>query len=301
MPLIQFEHEIEFTNKGAIPVSDVASSLLANETLLRNAGFLYGRLIDGLSVEAVNIHFRNATHSSPLKELFIGGLIVTYQEDLQKEIPLILQKVINKNIPEEYGATLTILFFVLALYGGEYLYKRYVGDKTPKNLSEGYNKTIVYAQNYFQISEDKIREEVEDFIKGTRKLSIGNAVKRIIIPVKREPEAIIRSGDLQINRAQINETPSLVDLEYEDDYEITESLIGVDIEIRAIDMDKNSQGWAGVIKGVYERRLKMVIFPSLDKAKLFGRETIKGDVMVRLRKQADGDYLPYEFHLLNLY
>lgn len=298
MPLLQFSHEIEFTNKSIIPVTDVANSLLANEVLLRNAGFLYGRLIDGLTVNSVNIHFRNATHCSPLKEVFIAGLIVAYQEDWRKEVPLILQQVTNDQIPAEYSATLTILFFILALYGGEYLYKRYMGDKTPKNLSEGYQKTVIYAQNYFQISGEKIREEVE---KGTRKLSIGNAVKKLILPVKRETDAIIRSGDLQINRAQINETPSLIDLEHEDDYEITESYLGVDIEIRAVDMDKNSQGWAGVIKGVYEKRLKMIIFPSLDKAKLFGRETIRGDVIVMLRKQADGDYLPYEFHLLNMH
>lgn len=301
MPIIKFNHELEFTNQGVISIADIANTLLANEVLLRNAGFLYGRLIEGLTVESVNIDFRDATHRSPLREIFVGGLIVTYQEDLQKEVPLILQKLSGGNVPEEYQATLTILFFLLTLYGGSYLYKRFVGDKTPENLTDGYNKTIIHAENCFQINGDVIRESVDDAMKGTRKLSVANAVKKIILPVKKEPDAIIRSGDLQINRAQINETPNLIDLEYEEDYEIKESHVNVDIEIRAVDMDKNSQGWAGVIRGVCDKRLKMIIFPSIDKGKLFGREVIKGDVIIMLRKQVDGDYLPYEFHLLNLH
>lgn len=298
---ITFKHGLTYTNSGIVPVADVAESLLGNETLIRQAGELIGSLIDGLYVDQVDVKFNKAIHNSPLRELFFGTLIFTYQEELSKEVPDLIRSLTGVDVPDKYDTLLTVVVLILSFYGADYLYRRFVSDKRPAAISDNRDKLLYVAGDYFNVTQDHIRETIEETTKGVKKLSLAKATKRLFVPAKREVDAYIETdGGIIIPRTLINEVPSDIDIENEEDTTISEAYQNVKIELRAEDADRNKQGWAGVIVDIHDKRLRMEVYPTIDPAKIFGKKRIEGDIILVSKKQPNGTYKPSMFHLVKL-
>ncbi len=73
------------------------------------------------------------------------------------------------------------------------------------------------------------------------------------------------------------------------------------VVIHATDLDHSKTGWAGHIPGVWEKRLKMVLFPTIPLNDVFGHKEIKADILVMSKRQPDGNLVPYVFHVINVY
>lgn len=102
-----------------------------------------------------------------------------------------------------------------------------------------------------------------------------------------------------ISGEAVREAPSDFDLSLEDEVE-QYALQNVTIEIRALDKDRKKQGWYAVVNDVTEKRLKMQIYPTIDPNSIFGKDTIRGDIIVVNKKNGDGNYQPSMYHLVKL-
>lgn len=296
-----FMHAITYTNEGKVPVSEVAESLLANEQLIKLTIPLLEKLYPGLKIRDIEVHFKNASHDSPLKEIFGISIFAAFQQDLEREVPDIIEHLTGKPVPESYDSLITVITFIILYFGTDYVFTRFKGGKS-KPIAQGLENTINVAGNYINMPADEIRKATQEVFKGTRMQSLAKAAKSAILPAKADRMAkIVSDSGVEFSQEAVKDFPTDIDFEYEDDFEINEPHQRVRINLRATDLDKNNTGWAGVIKKISDARLKMEVYPTIDLQKLHGKKSIIGDIIMVSRKQPNGDYKPVSFHLIEIH
>jgi hypothetical protein len=110
---VTIPHEIVYEVPGNTAVSDIIDSLRATEQLFFELLGLLEGLVPGLTVGGVRVHVSSLTQGSPLRELFFGTLFVTYQTDLEREVPALIEQFTGVPISGKYDALVTILFCLI--------------------------------------------------------------------------------------------------------------------------------------------------------------------------------------------
>lgn len=299
-------HSITYTNTGSVPVSDVAASLIANEQLLREAAEVLQELVPGLKVEEVVVQFRSATSSSPLKELLAYSLIVVYQEDLNREVPALIEQITGRDVPDNMETLVTVLVLVVAIYGVGKAFELWKakgakaeGGPSP-SIQGNYNQVVHVAGDLIGVDPDAITEVLGKRFTGRKARSLGRRALEFIRPAKREDGAAVEGGGVAIDPETIREAPSALDIELETDEETQDAYPAQPIIIHATDLDSAKTGWAGHLPGVWEKRLPMRLYPTIRLDDLFGKREVTGDVILVSRRDAAGEYVPYLFHVVRL-
>lgn len=299
MAEIFFEHNITYDLKGNASVSDVASSLLANERLVRYASMVLEDCIDGFKVDLIDIKVNKVTHNSPLAEALVGLLIVTYQRDLVREVPPIIEHFLGVKVSDKYKTIVTVLAMAIAIYGASAASKAIFPDRDTSNLDKDY-KTLTYiAGDYISMPQARIEYSISNNLSGPLKPQAKRTGIDFFRPSKKEGVGILGPMGLKISKEAVQEVPNDFDLTLEDDIE-QYPLQNVTIEIRALDKDRKKQGWYAVVQEVTKKRLKMQIYPTIDPNSIFGMDSIKGDIIVVNKRAADGDFQPSMYHLVKI-
>ena len=74
---------------------------------------------------------------------------------------------------------------------------------------------------------------------------------------------------------------------------------GVELEIRATDLDSLKRGWAARLPSISDRRMPLQIDGGVDTSKLAGGKAVKGDVTVVFRRE-EGKNVPRRAYLRKL-
>lgn len=303
-----FPHEIVFSNKNAMSVSDVANSLIGNEQILLSIGKVLEGCFSGLVIDKINIEFKFASTNSPLKEAFSAGILFTFQDKLKEEVPKMIESLTGIHTEDKYTTIVTLIFLVIALYGIETawaMFKKSKDDsqKPEPNLSitNNYGTVLNYTGNMMGVSPAELDHAVRQAIPQKQKSRIAKAALAFIRPAKNEKGASIQGAGQLISAATIEESPSELDIVLGDDDEIQEPFNQVEVIIHAKDKDHSSSGWAGHITGICDRRLKMKLFPSIKPPQIFGKDRIVADIILMSKIQDGGVMTPYLFHILNVY
>lgn len=88
---VRFPYQIFYEVPADVPVADAIESLLGAERLLLDIGPLLERLIPELEVQ-VRVYVREVSQHS-LREVLLTALFLTYQKDLEKEVPDLVKTV----------------------------------------------------------------------------------------------------------------------------------------------------------------------------------------------------------------
>jgi hypothetical protein len=99
---IRVPHRILYEISDAAPVADVIESLLGAEALLQEIGPLLEGCIPGLHVEKIQVSVRSISQESPLKEIFWAALFITFQKDLEADVPKIVEDIFGVHVPDQY-------------------------------------------------------------------------------------------------------------------------------------------------------------------------------------------------------
>lgn len=156
------------------------------------------------------------------------------------------------------------------------------GDEQAMALINGDNNAVVMiTAEEFGRSPDQVREIIQDVASSHRRRLAKNAVD-VIAPAKREAGAGLHwdSGVPAIPPAVVDASPSDVG---NDPYESEVSYSDVDIQIRALDRDKASSGWAAVIPNLVDRRVKLLFSDDAMPSGLHNKFSVRGDVTVLYR------------------
>lgn len=297
---IFLQHSLVYSTKGDVPVSVVAKNLLANERLIHESVRVLGDCVDGLRIQRIAVKVAHVSNSSPLKDAFAVALFVTYQKDLEKEVPALLQQMLEFQVPNGMETLVTVLVLLTAIFIIDTAVERLFPGKEVKRLKEEYEIKLLELSRMTGLDRSVIEESLNNRLSEGKLKSLVKKAFEFFAPAKAEPEAeILVNDEVAIPRAVIDEIPSELDvaqMEAKNVYELTD----VEIEIHRSDLDYTQSGWIAVIDEVSDKRKKLVLSPELTPAKLFGVRKIRGDVMVVEEISEDGEYIIKEFHLMKL-
>ena len=306
---IIFPHEIVFSNKEAVSVGDVARSLIANEQIVLAIGKVLESCFEGLTVEKINIEFRYATTNSPLREAFAAGILVAYQQSLTTEVPKMIETATGIHVSEQYATVVTVIFLAIAIYGIEKAWELFKGrgkgegkpPAVPAQITNNFGTIVNSGGPMIGVTPAELAGAVVRAFPPKEAQRLAKAAIAFIGPAKREKGTAIIGAGMSIEPETIEEAPSELDIALDEEEEIQQPFEKREVVIHATDIDHSSSGWAGHITGVWEKRLRMKLFPSIQPAYLFGKEKITADVIVMLKRKDDGSYVPYLFHVVNVY
>lgn len=289
---------ISYQTDGTTPVADIIAALHSTDHVMREAVSLLPSLIDGLSVSGCSLNVRIISQESPLKELFGIALIVAFQDELKTEIPPMLESLLGITIDDKYDSVVTVTFMTVLFYGVSFakdaILKK-VENHRPRQMLDDLVATVARQLG-------KSEKEVMQVLEA--KFSKPNVVKRLVketvqffLPSQKALNAPILIDRAIIDTPTVREVPYTPSDEAVTDYDRYTPMNGVDVEVHAMDKDKNATGWAAVVPSVSEKRLKMRLMDPLSSGDVFGIEKLIGDIVVVSKLTSEG-FVPAEFQLI---
>jgi len=130
---------ITYETEGVTPVADVITALQATDALVQDASSLLPSLIEGLHVEKCSLNVQRLTQESPLREIFLISLFLAFQDDLEREVPAVLEDLFNITVSDDYDTLVTVALLAIAFYGAGLAIdaaKRTFADSLPKEKFE---------------------------------------------------------------------------------------------------------------------------------------------------------------------
>ena len=124
------------------------------------------------------------------------------------------------------------------------------------------------------------------------------AAVKFASPSKGDNNAPIQVGEHRLEREDVAEVPAIAQ-PAEEEADRQEPFEDVEIELHAQDLDKSSQGWAGIPKGHSQARLRMDLYPPISPTELWGKDKERGDIILVSRVR-NGRATPYMFHVVRL-
>jgi hypothetical protein len=129
-----FRHFLEYEIDEWPSVSEIVASLEANEVLLKQAGAVLEGCIRGLEIRHATVSVRQVSQESPLREWFAFAVVITFQEEIKKEVPQLIESLTGATLPPEYDTLITVLVMLLAIYGVSTVFSRLFPGRDPKHL-----------------------------------------------------------------------------------------------------------------------------------------------------------------------
>lgn len=291
---------ITYDVEDQLPLSDVAESLIAIERVTREIAPFLSDIISGFEVSAAKIGIKEITQASPLKEIFFISLFFTYQKELETEVPAIIEKLTGLSIADSHDSLITVTILMLLFYGAEYVFNKVNPDKKAIEIKKVLNELQSDLAIELGITEDEVAKVLEEKYGSQKKRSLGKMAVGFFSPAKKSVNGRIKAGSRVISRDVIREIPSDDEIEEHDPPQKTTSYQNVEIEIHAQDQDSSKSGWAGIIKKISDKRIKMEIFPPLTPEDIYTKSVIIGDIILVSKLKENGKYIPTHFHLIRL-
>jgi len=298
---VALQHAITYSTKGDVAVAVVAQTLLANERLIQESVRVLGGCVSGFEIQKIHVRVAYLSNASPLREVFAVGLFMTYQDQLIKEVPELIQKLTGHPIPQGTETLVTVLVLMVAIYVISETVTRLFPGKEVKQLKKEYDQKIAELSAMTHIDPAAIESAVKSRLSEGKQKSLFRRAYDLFLPAKLEPGTKMLADDrVVVSDSAIAEIPSDVEWAQRDTTNVYE-LNGVGIEIHRSDLDYSQSGWAAVIEEVSHKRRKMVLPPEIKPSDLYGKKQIVGDVSVVEQMQDDGVYEAKEYHLLRLH
>lgn len=292
-------YAITYNVRDDVPVTLVAKSLLASERLIQESFRLLEDIEPGLSVTKVAVAVREVSQQSPLREVLITTFILSFQEDLERAVPQLIEALTGRDIPANVEPLVTILVVVLAVLLVDRAIKAVWPDRETKQLRRDLARQVERLSEITgkPVAElERVLDERFD-VQPTR--SLLDKARDFLMPAKARNGEIVAGDAMVVSREALQEVPDDIEqiiAEAPTHYERA----GVLIEVHRADRDENKHGWRAVIPAISERKVRMELAPDIAPADLYGKTTIIGDVLVQEAVDSAGTLDVRTYHLLKV-
>lgn len=286
---LNFKEQFYYSTENPVSVKEIIKSLQGWEAIAKQSLDVFVNLteceIDGVELEV------ELLRSGSLYEDLVIKLLFGSQEKLDKFVEK-CHAVIGE------GAVRNTLVF--AVVSGMVGYGLYLASSamSPDKVThfEANNNTIInIGAGAANLTPEGLKSVIETSVRNPKSLAEG-AVK-VISPARSDENASLTIGDGQqtivIPPETIRQAPTSVSI---DPLTQVRDYSDVDIQIRALDLDNPSKGWAAVVPGIIERRVKLVLDPNVSAESLSGRLSFRGDITV-ISTLKNNEYKPTEILL----
>lgn len=298
-------HDIEYEVTEPVAVEDLIKSLEANARLMRNAGTLLTAIAPGLQIEPQRISVVRLSQDSPLKELLAFATVITYQKELEEEVPSLIEAITGFEVSDRYDTLVTVLVMLIAIYGISKAFETIFPGRDKGALDSAAGALLRRAARITGVAARRIHDAIEVLFTGRHRRALVGASQRVFAPTRNQPSASIRSstGDVLVSPAAVRDAQGAAGIPYDPEDEDAPNTVAefhrdMRIIVHAMDRDRKRLGWAGHIPSLFDERIPMHLEKSLDPEALFGRGDITGDVLLTLEEDENGDMRPKEFLLI---
>lgn len=300
MAEIRLPLSITYETEGVTPVADVITALEATDALVRDAASLLPSLVDGLQIEKCSLNVRSLTQESPLREIFFISLFLAFQDDLEREVPSVLDEFFNLKVSDDYDTLVTVAVLAVAFYGAGLAIdavKKTFADSLPR---EKFEELIqVLAAETGKPAAD-IRNIIHArFGKPSAAKRLVKSAKGLFRPSQRDKNAPMIVDRGRISSDIIREIPYPGDSDQDSDFDRYTPYKAVPLELHAQDRDKSATGWAAVAPSISESRLKARVMKPVKPSVLWGHDKIVADVVVVSKLTSNG-YTPHEIQITDI-
>ncbi|MGL1920480.1 MAG: hypothetical protein OCD03_05605 [Hyphomicrobiales bacterium] len=304
---IPFQHKLVYGDSAQdkISVTDVANSLIANEQLVLEASKLLEKLFPSLEIDRVKVKFKSVSINSPLEETLWLTLYANYQEDLEKDVPVLIEDITGVEIPDKYDTLITILVILIAVYSIKYISKK-IFEKDDKQkspsieISGNYNKVLIESSEITGIDVKDVEKTLINSYSDKENLSLAKKSLELIAPAKKSGVGNLSGGGVEISEETIMSAPHDFEFEALEVEEALEEIEDIELVIHANDMDSAKKGWGAHIPSISSRRIRMQISPEIRLSKIYGKRKINGRIILQSKVDKKGEMKPYLIHLLEL-
>lgn len=298
MAEIRLPFSIIYETEGTTPIADVVIALQATDALMRDAVSLLPSLVDGLVVDDYSLNVRSLTQESPLRELFLVSLIIAFQNDLQSEVPPVIEDILNIAVSDRYDTLITVAFMAIAFYGAGISIdaaKKTFADSLPRAKFE--ELVQVLASETGKPAGD-IRSIVEaKFGKPAHAKRLAGYAKRLFWPSQKDQNAPVFFDRDRISTELIREIPFPTKADQKTNFNRYTPYSGVSLELHAQDRDRAATGWAAVARNVSDRRLIVRVMDPVLPSDLWGKDEVQADIVVVSKLTSNG-YDPVEIQIV---
>ncbi len=292
-------HQIYYSNKDHLPLSDVAESLLALEKLIKQSPQTIEKFFPGLKIYDIEVYL-NELQSGSLWEDVIVKFIFGNQEKFDEVITSTREKIGLKYLVDR-PKLLSAILMAMLLAGG---YKALTANpnssqQSIQNIQINNNIVIQAGAEIAEMPPSDFQLIIEEGVNRNNSI-VKNAIK-FIKPAKRDPSASItfdETPNLSISPETVAAMPGY--LEDEVPEESIEEYHSVEVIIRATDLDHKRTGWGAVIPTIGERRTRLQLDPTINAEVLIERRKVTGDVTAVFRYTEEGEKIPKLYFLRNI-
>lgn len=267
---ISTTYQVKYTNKAPVPIAEIVKSLQAYERILHLTPAFIEKAYAGIKIVEVEVSVRSLESGSLLEDYAIRYVFrgqANYDQAKQT-----FEKIMENN---------EALRLAVAVGVGAYLAYGVMSsmpNNAPSLHIENVQNSVITVGAKVGLSE----EDIETVLKSTpNKKKLAKDAIQVLSPARSDSSAAIEVDgfdDLIMPPEAIAEAPKEYVAPEPDERTLDYS--NADIVIYASDRDKHDLGWAGLVPGIVDKRVKFDLDSSIDPSKLHGRVRIKADISV---------------------
>lgn len=213
------------------------------------------------------------------------------------------------DVPERFDALVTVIVLIVAILGIGRAFELIFPGRDKQPIDDAARRLAGDAGHILGKSPEAVLGAADAGFKGKAKRSLVVNSQRLFAPTRGDPDASIvsLSGRVLVEPKVVELAQSAAAIEVADDADeekprsASEMINGVDIILHAMDRDSKRHGWAGHIPVVSDERIPMRLEKTISPESLFGKDKIRGDVLLLVEEDDDGVMQPKEFLLLRAY
>ncbi|AKM06639.1 hypothetical protein [Pelagerythrobacter marensis] len=294
------DFRVRYLTEDPVPVRDIIESLRGIETVLAETGRLLPKFVDGLIVDGIEIKVREIAQESPLRELFLFTLVVAFQKDLEDGVTEVIEATTGYAVPANLEALVTVVALIVVFYGVGTIRDLVMGPVVDGPARTRLKGLIQELSDETGKTPEQIKKVLDErYGEPTMMKRVANAASRFFTPSKRLDSAPVEVNDREIDHETVQDIPAPYLIEHEQDFKPTRNFFDVELELHAQDKDHAGRGWAAIVRGVTERRIRLKLMEDVDPSDLWNKDRVQGDVTIKYERV--GDKLnPIEVQLNNV-
>ncbi|MBN8283398.1 hypothetical protein [Zoogloea sp.] len=273
-------HQVYYSNREPVPIREIVDSLLGLEQVIRmSPRVLHG--LTGVEIDRVEI-FVEHLETGSLMETVLIKLFFKSEDDLNAFLDKVrgkLEKPMARNIL--IGSVLT------ALVGyGAYLAATAQKGAATTTITANNNVIINLGAGQVDLTPEAFKAIVEAAVVD--KKALANSAVKVLKPARLDSQASItfdESSGLVFPPDVVKATPKTVEIEVQ---QKVEHMLDVDLEIRATNLDSARSGWAALLPGKIDRRIKLELADGVSPIDVAGKLKVRADISIYYALDKDG-------------
>lgn len=305
---VTLKHGVQYDVTEPVAVEDIIKSIDAHARLVREAGKMLSDLVPGLHIEVGKVSVVLLSQQSPLKEMFAVATVMSYQKELEKEIPNIIEAITGAKISDDYDTIVTVLCMIIAIYGISKAWDVLFPSKPKNNIEETKKSLIERAAKILGVASDRVVAAVEVLFHGKKERGLVSSSQKVFAPTRSQQNAALldTDGRLLIQAETVRDAQAVAGLPYEgesEDEPVVSSELhpNVRIILHAMDRDRKKSGWAAHCPDLFDERIPMNLEKTISPEKIFGIDELQGDILLTSEIDENGAIKPKDFLLIRAY